>query len=59
MELLRAKLMSLSVYKNMLETEPVKCLMGLTEAKTPDTLIRSYTDLVYSVLKEGFETLSD
>lgn len=59
MELMKAKLMSLSVYKNMLETEPVKCLLRMCEAKTPDTMIRAYTDLVYSVWSEGHYTLSD
>lgn len=58
MELMKAKLMSLSVYKNMLEIEPVKCLLRLAEAKTPDLLIRAYTDLIYSVWSEGHETLS-
>lgn len=58
MELMKAKLMSLSVYKNMLECEPVKCLLRLSEAKTPDTLLRAYTDLIYSVWSEGHETLS-
>ena len=59
MEIMRAKLMSLSVYKNVLETEPVKCLLKLCDAKTPDALIEAYTDLVYSVWKEGHRTLSD
>ena len=56
---MRAKLMSISVYKNILETEPMKALLRLTEAKTADALIRSYTDLVYSVWSEGFSTLPD
>lgn len=58
MEFMKAKLLSLSVYKNMLETEPVQCLLRLCDAKTPDTLIRSYTDLVYSVYHAGFDTLT-
>lgn len=59
MEIMRAKLMSVSVYKNILETEPMKALLRLTEAKTAHALIRSYTDLVYSVWSEGFSTLPD
>ena len=59
MEIMRAKLMSISVYKNILETEPMKALLRLTEAKTADALIHSYTDLVYSVWSEGFSTLPD
>lgn len=59
MEIMRTKLMSISVYKNILETEPMKALLRLTEAKTADALIRSYTDLVYSVWSEGFSTLPD
>ncbi len=59
MELMKAKLMSLSIYKNMLDTEPVKCMLRLCEAKTPDTLIRAYTDLVHSVWSEGHYTLSE
>ena len=59
MEMMKAKLMSLSVYKNMLETEPVKCILRLCDAKTPDTLIKAYTDLVFSVWSEGHNTLSD
>ena len=59
MEIMRAKLMSISVYKNILETEPMKALLRLTEAKTAHALIRSYTDLVYSVWSEGFSTLPD
>lgn len=59
MEVLRAKLLGLSVYKNMLEVEPVQALLRLTEAKTPDALIRAYTDIIYSVWSGGFETLSD
>ena len=37
----------------------MKALLRLTEAKTADALIRSYTDLVYSVWSEGFSTLPD
>lgn len=59
MELMKAKLMSLSVYKNMLKTEPVACLLRLSEAKTPDALIGAYTDLIHSVWKAGHRTLSD
>ena len=59
MEIMRAKLMSISVYKNILETEPMKALLRLTEAKTADALIHSYTGLVYSVWSEGFSTLPD
>lgn len=59
MEMMKAKLMSLCVYKNMLETEPVKALLRLCDAKTPDTLIRGYTDLIHSVWMEGHKTLSD
>lgn len=59
MEIMRAKLMSISVYKNILETEPVKALLRLTEAKTADALIRCYTDLIYSIWSEGFSTLPD
>lgn len=59
MEIMKAKLMSLSIYKNILETEAVQCLLRLCDAKTPDTLIRSYTDLIFSVYHEKFETLSE
>ena len=59
MEMMKAKLMSLSVYKNMLETEPVKCLLRLCEAKTPDALIRCYTDLIHCVWSKGHSTLSE
>ena len=59
MEIMKAKLMSLSVYKNMLETDQVKALLALTQAKTPDGLIKSYTDLVYSVWSQGFSTLPE
>jgi hypothetical protein len=59
MEMMKAKLMSLSIYKNMLEIEPVKCLLRLCESKTPDALIRSYTDLIYSVYSAGFSTLPE
>ena len=59
MEIMRAKLMSLSVYKNILETEPVQALLRLTQAKTADGLIQGYTDLVYSVWNAGFSTLPE
>ena len=59
MQLMKAKLMSLSVYKNMLEIEPVKCILRLCDAKTPDTLIKAYTDLVHSVWSDGHETLAE
>ncbi len=59
MELLQAKLMGLSVYKNILETVPMRALLRLTEAKYPNALISAYTDMLYSVWNEGFETLSD
>lgn len=59
MEIMRAKLMSLSVYKNILETEPVQALLRLTQAKTADGLIQCYTDLVYSVWNAGFSTLPE
>lgn len=58
MEIIKAKLMSLSVYKNILETEPIRSLLQMCEAKTPNQLIRGYTDLIYSVFHEGFSTLS-
>ena len=59
MEIMKAKLMSLSVYKNMLETDQVKALLALTQAKTPDSLIGCYTDLIYSVWGQGFATLPE
>lgn len=59
MEIMRAKLMSLSVYKNILETGPVQALLRLTQAKTADGLIQCYTDLVYSVWNAGFSTLPE
>lgn len=59
MEMMKAKLMSLCVYKHMLETPPVKAILSLCDAKTPDTLIQGYTDLVNSVWSEGHQTLSD
>ncbi len=59
MEIMRAKLMSLSVYKNILETEPMQALLRLTQAKTADGLIQCYTDLVYSVWNAGFSTLPE
>ena len=59
MEIIRAKLMSLTVFRNMLETEPVKCLLRLTEAKTPDALIKGYADLLYTVWSEGHGNLAD
>lgn len=57
MEIIKAKLMSLTVFRNMLETEPVKCLLRLTEAKTPDGLIKAYADLLYTVWNEGHRDL--
>ena len=51
--------MSLSVYKNILETEPVQALLRLTQAKTADGLIQGYTELVYSVWNAGFQTLPE
>ena len=59
MEIMKAKLMSLSVYRNMLDTEAAKCLLEMCEAKKPDTLIGSYTSLVYTVFREGFSTLPE
>lgn len=59
MEIMRAKLMSLSVYKNILETEPVQALLRLTQAKTADGLIQCYTELVYSVWNAGFSNLPE
>lgn len=59
MEIMRAKLMSLSVYKNILETEPLQALLRLTQAKTADGLIQCYTDLIYSVWNAGFSTLPE
>ena len=59
MEIMRAKLMSLSVYKNILETEPVQALLRLTQAKTADGLIQCYTEIVYSVWNAGFSTLPE
>ena len=37
MEIMRAKLMSLSVYKKILETEPVQALLRADHARTPPT----------------------
>ena len=59
MEIMKAKLMSLSVYRNMLHTEAAKCLLEMCEAKKPDTLIGSYTSLVYTVFRDGFSTLPE
>ena len=59
MEMMKAKLMSLCVYKHMLETAPVKAILSLCDAKTPDGLIQGYTELVRSVWEEGHKTLSD
>lgn len=59
MEMMKAKLKSLCVYKNMLETAPVRCILRLCEAKTPDGLIGAYTDLIYQVWQEGHENLGD
>ena len=59
MELVKARLMSLSIYKNILETPAVAALLRLSEAKTPDGMIESYTDFIYSVYRAGFENLED
>lgn len=59
MEMMKAKLKSLCVYKNMLETDIVQCILRLCEAKTPDGLIGAYTDIFYQVFQEGHETLAD
>ena len=59
MELLKARLMSLSVYKNMLETTPVRALLDLCEAESPEARIGAYTDLLHSVWQEGRKTLSE
>ena len=56
---MKAKLMSLSIYKDILETEPVKCLLRICDAESPDVLIRSYSDLIYSVYSSGFSNLSE
>lgn len=59
MELLKARLMSLSVYKHMLETAPVRALLDLCGAKTPEDRISAYTDLLRSVWQEGRGSLSE
>ena len=59
MEIMKAKLLSLSIYKGILETEPVQCLLRICDAKSPDVLIRSYSDLIYSVYSSGFSDLSE
>ena len=59
MEMMKLKLMSVSVFKHILETPQVKALFALTEAKSAEALIKSYTDLVHSIWSEGHETLSD
>lgn len=59
MEMMKAKLKSLCVYKNMLDTQVVQCILRLCESKTPDGLIGAYTDLVYQVWQEGHENLGD
>ena len=59
MEIMKAKLMSLSIYKDILETEPIKCLLRICDAESPDVLIRSYSDLIYSVYSSGFTDLSE
>lgn len=59
MEIMRAKLMSLSVYKNILEIKPIQALLRLTQAKTADSLIEAYTDMVCSVWSQGFQTLPE
>lgn len=59
MEMMKLKLMSVSVFKNILKTPQVEALLNLTEAKSPEALIRAYTDLVSSIWREGHETLSE
>ena len=59
MEIMKAKLLSLCIYKGILETEPVQCLLRICDAKSPDVLIRSYSDLIYSVYSSGFSDLSE
>lgn len=59
MEMMKAKLVSLCVYRNMLETAVVKSLLRLCEAKTPEGLLEGYTGLVHQIWQEGHETLSD
>ena len=59
MEYLRAKLMSLSIYKQLLDTDPLRCLLALTEEGAPEARIGRYTDLLHCVWQEGHNTLSD
>ena len=59
MEMMKLKLMSVSVFKDILKTPQVEALMNLTDSKSPEALIRSYTELVHSIWSEGHETLSD
>ena len=59
MEMIRAKLLSLCVYRNILETEPVKCLMRISEAKSPDEMLRGYSEFIHSVYSEGHASLSE
>ena len=59
MELIRAKLMSLCVYKNILETEPVRSLLALAGAKAPEDMLRGYGDLIHSVYSAGYVSLSE
>lgn len=59
MEMMKAKLMSLCVYKHILQAPPLRAILDLCDAKTPDALIRGYTDLIGSVWEEGHRTLSD
>lgn len=59
MEMMKLKLMSVSVFKNILSTPPVEALLRLSEAKTTEGFIRGYTDLVSSIWSQGHETLSE
>ena len=59
MEMMKLKLMSISIYKDILKTPQVEALLNLTEAKSPEALIRCYTELVHSIWSEGHQSLSE
>lgn len=59
MEMMKLKLMSISVFKHILEVPCVDALLKLCDAKTTEGLISGYANLVNAIWTEGHETLSD
>ncbi|MDD6022749.1 MAG: DUF815 domain-containing protein [Oscillospiraceae bacterium] len=59
MELVKARLAGLTVYKEMLELSAIRSILRLCDAKEPVEMMDAYTDFVREIWVSGFSNLGE